>query len=176
MDRPSARAGYTKHGAPHGPSADHAEDPTEHAPLVPTERKACLSCHGYLPSRPTGFPQVLEDVHNPMEACMECHDPHDPTPPDVPELCSACHTSIERTKSVSHHWSLDCETCHDAAPEHRENPRSFLPRKPTERSFCGQCHATDASSAAGIPRVELSTHGGRYLCWQCHYPHYPEGR
>ena len=24
--------------------------------------------------------------------------------------------------------------------------------------------------------VELATHGGRYVCWQCHYPHYPEGR
>ena len=22
----------------------------------------------------------------------------------------------------------------------------------------------------------ISEHGGRYLCWQCHYPHAPEGR
>jgi ribosomal protein S27AE len=25
-----------------------------------------------------------------------------------------------------------------------------------------------------IPRVEMRTHGERYLCWQCHYPHFPE--
>ncbi len=23
--------------------------------------------------------------------------------------------------------------------------------------------------------IDVDTHGGRYLCWQCHYPHLPEG-
>ena len=27
-----------------------------------------------------------------------------------------------------------------------------------------------------MPRVDIVEHGGRYLCWQCHYPHDPEGR
>jgi ribosomal protein S27AE len=48
------------------------------------------------------------------------------------------------------------------------------PTKPTERSFCGICHAEDAPTPLTIPRVDLSTHGEDYLCWQCHYPHYPE--
>ena len=25
-----------------------------------------------------------------------------------------------------------------------------------------------------IPRVDMATHGERYVCWQCHYPHSPE--
>ena len=73
-------------------------------------------------------------------------------------------------------WADACETCHQVAPEHRENPRAFIPKKPTAREFCGQCHAKGADSPTEIPRVELSTHGERYLCWQCHYPHFPESR
>ena len=42
------------------------------------------------------------------------------------------------------------------------------------RAFCGQCHAPDAKSDKEIPRVDMATHGERYVCWQCHYPHMPE--
>ena len=160
----------------HGPANDHVEEPDTIQPLIPTGREACLYCHSYLSSRPTGFPQIVEIDHNPRQACITCHDPHDPTPPEIPGSCSACHAQIARTKAVSHHSSLDCETCHEIAPEHRQAPRAYLPGKPTEREFCGKCHASDAESPREIPRVDLSTHGEMYLCWQCHYPHYPEGR
>jgi hypothetical protein len=159
----------------HGPAAAHADDPTEQAPDIPTGRETCLRCHDYLASRPTGFPQILERVHNPLQPCAECHDPHDPTPPEVPGQCSACHAAISRMKAVSHHWSLECETCHEAPAEHRENPRAYLPKKPTRRDFCGQCHAGDAGGSSDVPRVDLANHGNRYMCWQCHYPHSPEG-
>ena len=159
----------------HGPAAAHADDYESQQPRVPRERGAeCPSCHEYLSSRPTGFPQIIERLHNPLQACIQCHDPHDPTPPQVPETCAACHAQIARIKAVSHHVTLSCETCHDAPAEHREDPRSHLPRKPTTRDFCGQCHARDADSPPGIPRVDLRSHGERYLCWQCHYPHHPE--
>lgn len=167
----SYHRGLTCEGC-HGPSAGHAEDPTESLPEVPGGRSACLRCHSYLSSRPTGFAQIIESVHNPLEPCATCHDPHDPTPPEMPEQCSACHAAIARTKSVSHHREVSCETCHAAVPEHRENPRAHLPSKPTSREFCGQCHA---EAAKGAPQIDLAEHGGRYLCWQCHYPHYPEG-
>ncbi len=160
----------------HGAAAGHVEDPVEHRPGVPTGRDACLRCHAYQASRPTGFPQVLQAVHNPMEPCASCHDPHEPTPPLIPGDCSACHRHIARTKSVSHHWSLDCETCHETPPEHLEHPRAHPPGKPAERRFCGQCHAEGAGGAAGVPRVDMAAHGSRYRCWQCHYPHDPEGR
>jgi len=172
----SFHRGLTCEGC-HDAAAAHVEDPTENPPLRPTGRSTCLRCHEYLASRPTGFPQVIEKIHNPMEPCASCHDPHDPTPPEVPGECSACHAAIARTKAVSHHWTLDCETCHEAKPEHRENPRAALPTKPTDRSFCGGCHAVGAQGRPGVPRVDVAEHGGRrYLCWQCHYPHDPEGR
>lgn len=158
----------------HGPGAAHAETAGEQTVVVPQKREACLYCHGYLPSRPTGFPQVIEKAHNPMEPCMGCHDPHDPTPPHIPERCSACHGQIARTKAVSPHRTLECETCHTADERHRESPMSYRPSKPTQREFCGRCHSPDAASPGNIPRVEIETHGGRYLCWQCHYPHHPE--
>ncbi len=159
----------------HGPAAAHAEDFEAQTPLIPRQRGAqCPACHEYLSSRPTGFPQIIERLHNPLQPCIECHDPHDPTPPQVPESCAACHAQIARTKAVSHHVALECEICHDAPVEHREQPRSFLPKKPTQREFCGGCHAEDADSQAEIPRIDLAAHGERYLCWQCHYPHHPE--
>jgi ribosomal protein S27AE len=92
----------------------------------------------------------------------------------VPSTCAACHGQIFRVKEISHHSTLECETCHAAPPKHSENPRLFLPKKPTTREFCGKCHARDATGAPEIPRIDLATHGGRYVCWQCHYPHFPE--
>jgi ribosomal protein S27AE len=171
----SYHRGLTCEGC-HGPAADHAADPTATQPLIPRDRKTCLRCHEYRFSRPTGFPQIIESVHNPVEPCTTCHDPHDPTPPETPEECSACHAAIARTKAVSHHRSIDCRTCHEVPSGHRVNPRAFLPSKPRDRAFCGQCHAPTATRAAEAPRVDIATHGGRYLCWQCHYPHFPEGK
>ena len=160
----------------HGPAHAHAEDPDAVLPVIPTERSACLYCHSYMVSRPTGFPQVIELMHNPMQFCADCHDPHDPTPPETPGDCSACHRQIARTKSISHHSTLECQTCHEAGDEHKQNPRAHLPNKPTTRAFCGGCHDKKASSSRSIPRIDLAGHGGQYLCWQCHYPHFPEGR
>jgi hypothetical protein len=160
----------------HGPGAAHAAAPDEKKPQLPRDRKACLYCHEYLASRPTGFPQVIERAHNPLDPCLKCHNPHDPTPPHVPSSCAACHGLIARTKAVSPHRSLECDTCHKADARHRENPRAHLPGKPSERAFCGGCHAKDAKSAKEIPRIDIASHGGSYLCWQCHYPHDPEAR
>lgn len=159
----------------HLPANRHATDPEAHRPVVPRKRgEACLYCHNYLPSRPTGFPQIIERIHNPMEPCITCHDPHDPTPPEVPESCTACHAQIARTKAISHHYKVECETCHETTREHRENPRANLPRKPTTRDFCARCHAIGSESPPDIPRIDVNEHGATYLCWQCHYPHFPE--
>jgi ribosomal protein S27AE len=171
----SYHRGLTCEGC-HGPASAHVEDPTAVRPLVRRERDACARCHSYLASRPTGFRQVLNSLHNPVRPCIACHDPHDPTPPHVPSSCSACHAAIARIKAVSHHWSLDCETCHATPAEHRLNPRAHLPGKPNEREFCGRCHGQGSPGPSEAPRVDLAEHGGRYLCWQCHYPHFPEGR
>ncbi len=160
----------------HGPGALHTEDPAENHPEVPRQRDMCALCHAYNASKPTGHPQIDPALHNPMEPCMSCHDPHDPKPPHVPEECSACHGEIARTKAVSPHAALECIQCHKTPEEHKSTPHMIRPGKPQDRAFCGGCHAKDAKSAANIPRVDLNTHETKYVCWQCHYPHYPEVR
>lgn len=158
----------------HGPGAAHTEAPTENLLPAPRQRGYCPLCHGYDPSRPTGFPQIDPVTHNPMKPCITCHNPHQPEPPHTPEECSACHGEIARTKAVSRHALLACTQCHQTPVQHKVTPRMVRPDKPRTREFCGGCHAQEAHSPAEIPRVQMATHGGRYLCWQCHYPHLPE--
>lgn len=159
----------------HGPSAKHADDPENIKPPAPRDRKFCPTCHAYDASRPTGFPQINPVTHNPVKPCISCHDAHDPVPPEPPKECQACHGQIERTKSLSAHALLPCSTCHTATEEHRKSPRSSLPSKPDTRAFCGTCHGNGALQS-DAPKVSMAEHGGPYLCWQCHYPHLPEGR
>ncbi len=157
----------------HGPAADHTNAPDEFTPLTPNKRKQCPVCHEYLPSRPTGFPQIISDSHNPIKPCITCHNPHSPVPPEVPKECSACHAEISRAKTVSHHAYVPCQRCHEVSEEHKINPRMNLPTKPTKREFCGECHSENAESELGIPKINIDTHNKKYVCWQCHYPHLP---
>ncbi|MEE8576488.1 MAG: hypothetical protein V3T31_04470 [candidate division Zixibacteria bacterium] len=158
----------------HGPAMAHTEDPDEVTPIVPSGRGFCPVCHGYDPARPTGFPQIIPVQHNPGQPCMDCHSPHSPELPYAPEDCSACHREIASEKLVSHHATLSCETCHTVPDEHLMNPAAVKAQKPDNKAVCGECHAEDADSARRIPRVDIDTHGERYFCWDCHYPHSPE--
>jgi ribosomal protein S27AE len=160
----------------HGPGARHVDAPDEHTPDAPRGRGYCALCHGYNPSRPTGFPQIIPELHNPGKACMSCHDPHNPVTPHVPEECSACHRAIASEKMVSHHTSLDCQTCHEVPEDHRVSPRLAAASKPVSREFCGGCHAKGCASPREIPKIDMADHSQRYLCWDCHYPHHPEAR
>ncbi|MBI4459351.1 MAG: hypothetical protein HY648_04755 [Acidobacteria bacterium] len=158
----------------HGAAASHVEAPLDYKPPAPRERGYCPLCHGYNSSRPTGFPQIDPVTHNPVQPCIACHDPHEPVPPRVPQECSACHGEIARTKGFSSHATLACTQCHEVRDEHKVNPRRSAPSKPQTREFCGQCHAKDAKSPPEIPRIDLASHWTAYVCWQCHYSHYPE--
>lgn len=163
----------------HGPAIKHTEDPSALKPPAPRDRTFCPVCHAYDPSRPTGFPQINPTAHNPLKACISCHNPHDPVPPVTPRECSACHAQIDRTKSVSSHALIECTTCHNAPEKHKVEPRSALPSKPAAREFCGKCHGEGVASKDApkeAPKIDISTHGGRNMCWECHYPHLPEGR
>lgn len=44
----------------HGPAAKHTSSPGEYKPIVPREREHCQLCHAFNPSRPTGFPRLLQ--------------------------------------------------------------------------------------------------------------------
>ncbi|MFC1514226.1 hypothetical protein ACFL5P_04360 [candidate division KSB1 bacterium] len=159
----------------HGPGVKHAEDDPEEYPLTPsTDRNFCLRCHSYNASRPTGFPQIDPILHNVVDNCIDCHDPHQPDPPDTPEECGSCHGNIARTKAISPHATIQCIRCHSTPEEHKTTPRIFTVEKPINREFCGDCHSMNADSPGNIPRISLDEHEKEYLCWQCHYPHYPE--
>lgn len=158
----------------HGPAAKHTEEPDEFTPEIPSERNHCPLCHGYNPARPSGFPQILSVMHNPGQACMECHNPHAPVLPHPPENCSACHREIVSKKMVSHHATVDCVQCHETPQDHWSDPMQFRAMKPHDKSLCGTCHAEGAQIRRSVPKVDIATHGGRYLCWDCHYPHSPE--
>jgi len=157
----------------HGPAQGHTENPVDIKPPAPRDRQFCPTCHAYNQSRPKGFPQINPVTHNPLKPCITCHQPHDPKPPTTPGQCAACHAEIERTKSVSPHALLECTTCHMTPEQHKITPRSVRPGKPMTREFCAQCHGKD-SKVEGPPKIDVATHGEKYLCWQCHYPHMPE--
>jgi hypothetical protein len=156
----------------HGPAVVHTGDPST-KPVLPRGRDFCLRCHAYDASRPTGFPQINPVLHNPLKSCVTCHNPHDPVPPEIPRECSACHAQIANIKSVSPHALIGCTTCHSVPVKHKIAPRSVRPTKPERREFCGKCHDKE-SGRKDAPKIDLTTHGERFLCWECHYPHLPE--
>jgi len=154
----------------HGAAAKHTEKPMEIKPSSPKKRDYCSYCHSYDASRPTGFPQINPQTHNPLKPCITCHNPHNPVPPKTPRSCAACHTQIERTKVASYHALIECTVCHTTPEKHKIAPRTVSPTKPEKREFCGKCHDKDKAKK-GIPAVDMATHGEKYVCWQCHYPH-----
>lgn len=160
----------------HGPSNEHIESGGEVTPHVPRDREHCLLCHVYNPAKPTGFPQIDPVVHNPVKPCIACHDPHAPDPPESLNGCSACHANIYRTKALSPHAPLDCTECHETPSDHSAHPRTIFAAKPTKRSDCTRCHAKGSNADRFIPRIDPATHGETYLCWECHYPHFPEAK
>jgi hypothetical protein len=160
----------------HGAAYIHTQDQEKQKPQIPRTRANCLLCHEYQPSRPTGFPQVVSESHNPLKLCTACHQPHDPKPPHPPKGCDACHATIQRTISVSRHGSLACTTCHEVPANHKQSPRANMAKKPQTRDACGKCHAQDSAAEKEVPRIDMATHGGKYLCWECHYPHMPGAR
>lgn len=157
----------------HGTAREHVENPGDVKPNMPRLREFCTRCHAFDPSRPTGFPQINPAAHNPLKPCVSCHNPHDPKPPQVPQECQACHAEIARTKALSPHVGLECTTCHNVPNAHKVTPRAVLATIPAEREFCGRCHGKE-SLVRETPKIDLTTHGEKYLCWQCHYPHMPE--
>jgi hypothetical protein len=154
----------------HGAAQKHVDNPSEVKPVSPKTRDYCAYCHNYNSSRPTGFPQINPDTHNARKPCITCHNPHDPKPPKTPRHCGACHAQIERTKVASYHGTLECTVCHKVPEKHKISPRSVTPTKPDKRDFCGKCH-DKGSPLKGVPAVDMAAHGGKYVCWQCHYPH-----
>jgi hypothetical protein len=162
----------------HGPAAAHVahKDDAALTPPKHRDREFCLGCHGFVASRPNGFPQVDGLAHKKGKRCVSCHDPHDPKPDEPPTDCGGCHGLIARTKATSTHAQLECTECHQVAEQHLVDPRSALPTRPTSRDACARCHDQGSTDpAAARSRVDFASHGRTYVCWECHYAHLPEG-
>lgn len=162
----------------HGPAAAHVanKDDPELLPPKHREREFCLGCHGFLASRPDGFPQIDAQAHKKGKRCVSCHDPHDPVPEEQIADCGGCHGRIARTHALSGHAQIECAQCHGGVEQHLAAPRTVPAGKPTARQACASCHdATATPPTAARARVDVDSHGRSYVCWECHYSHLPEG-
>jgi cytochrome c7-like protein len=72
-----------KHGqigceACHGPLGRHARVETDVAPVRPSTRGVCVTCHTARQGKPRSFPQVVVQEHASAGPCTDCHQAHKP--------------------------------------------------------------------------------------------------
>ena len=107
--------------------------------------------------------------------CSNCHPAGDgPTQGDEHRIHDQ---DVKRGTDGKGVAGMECATCHQVPKEHSANPRGFSVGKPKENTTCEACHASKGAQQAGSPIPQVAPeHSGRYLCWDCHYPHFPEGK
>jgi hypothetical protein len=62
----------------HGPLGRHARSETDVAPIRPSPRAVCLTCHTDVTGMPAAFPRVIVNEHSDAGPCTECHKAHAP--------------------------------------------------------------------------------------------------
>jgi hypothetical protein len=62
----------------HGPLGSHARGETDAAPVRPSTRATCLTCHTAKAGLPTAFPRIVVKDHSEAGPCTECHKAHAP--------------------------------------------------------------------------------------------------
>ena len=62
----------------HGPLGEHARGETDVAPIRPSPRAVCLTCHTARLGMPAAFPKVVVKEHSEAGPCTECHKAHAP--------------------------------------------------------------------------------------------------
>jgi hypothetical protein len=62
----------------HGPLGKHARSETDVAPIRPSTRGVCLTCHTSRVGMPARFPAIVVKEHSDAGPCTECHKPHAP--------------------------------------------------------------------------------------------------
>jgi hypothetical protein len=90
------------------------------------------------------------------------------------QACLDCHPDIEELKAMDVHSDIRCETCHGPGQKHVESMDANDIFKPSEREFCGMCHAKNAAKReTAIFQVDLEKHNTGKKCIECHNPHQP---
>ena len=62
----------------HGPLGKHARGETDIAPIRPSTRGVCLTCHTQRAGTPAAFPAIVEKDHSESGPCTACHASHAP--------------------------------------------------------------------------------------------------
>lgn len=63
----------------HGPLGKHARGETDTAPIRPSTRGVCLTCHTARQGMPAAFPKIVVKEHSDAGPCTECHKAHTPS-------------------------------------------------------------------------------------------------
>jgi hypothetical protein len=63
----------------HGPLGQHARAETDTAPIRPSSRGVCLTCHTSRLGMPKTFPKIVVNDHSDAGPCTDCHKSHAPS-------------------------------------------------------------------------------------------------
>jgi hypothetical protein len=74
--RAAGRHAHVACEACHGPLGQHARGEVDAAPIRPSPRAICISCHAAGSGKPKAFPQVVIQEHSDAGPCTACHDAH----------------------------------------------------------------------------------------------------
>jgi len=90
------------------------------------------------------------------------------------QACLDCHQDVEDLKLQDVHSDIRCETCHGPGQKHVLSAEASDILKPTDREFCGLCHARNAAKRTDVIfQVDLNKHNIGKNCIECHNPHQP---
>ena len=78
QDRRGSRHATISCEACHGPLGQHARGESELAPIRPSTRGVCLTCHTSRVGMPAWFPKVIVKEHSESGPCTDCHTAHAP--------------------------------------------------------------------------------------------------
>jgi hypothetical protein len=62
----------------HGPLGAHARAESDVAPIRPSTRGVCLTCHTSTQGMPQAFPKIIVNDHSDAGPCTDCHKSHAP--------------------------------------------------------------------------------------------------
>jgi hypothetical protein len=62
----------------HGPLGLHARGESDVAPILPSNRGVCLTCHTSRAGMPAAFPKIIVNEHSESGPCTDCHQSHAP--------------------------------------------------------------------------------------------------
>ena len=62
----------------HGALGEHARGETDIAPIRPSSRGVCLTCHTSRVGMPLAFPKIIVNEHAVSGPCTDCHASHNP--------------------------------------------------------------------------------------------------